>query len=325
MLSIAVKTGARALGVWMTSLGWALVGLLATACGGPAADGTTAIGKRALLDQVNIKLSVQDCPGAVSTIKPLYESADVDNTVRHAMAASYACHAHLNLFDVVTNMVENPSSLAGSGFFQFMSKQFPSSATDPNDRVVEGAQLASDALMSELVPGGAILGSNTYAVAPFNTASMLFSDRTDASNLYLFFVSMAAIGGYENRFGAPSAAAAYLKTVNLPWTSGDLVDANGCGIASSMLNFVDSVGVASRSLSGPVTTVMSALETQFKTAMDAACHVGCLSCAGGGVSCATCPSTLRNRSSCLKTLTDVNSCAAAGMVQAINTLWLTAP
>ena len=113
------------------ALPWlAAVSALATACGAPAMDASTDIGKQAILDQVNQDLSIQDCSDALALIKPVYNSANTDNDVRMAMAESYACAAGFNLFDTVNNLT-NGAGLSGGAFFNFLATAFPSIPATP--------------------------------------------------------------------------------------------------------------------------------------------------------------------------------------------------
>jgi hypothetical protein len=297
----------------------------ALGCGAPAMDGGTWLGKQAILDQVNIHLNRQDCVDAVSLIKPVYNSASTDNDVRKMMAASYACWANLNVLGFMEKITANAALQTGWTFFQFLAEQFPSNSANPNDRAAEGAELAVDALMAMLKPGAVILPSGMIGVGGYNPGSLNYTDRTDDSNLYLFFVSLAGVGALENRYGKPRSDWEYKKTTDLPWTTGDLVDADGCAFASLLTSFVDSMSSASVTLSGDVSTVMANLKTAFSDGINTACATGCGLCAANGVSCSSCPAALRNRSGCAQSTSDAASCAAAGIVTFINASWDTGP
>lgn len=281
----------------------------------PAMDPATPLGKRAILDSVNIALSKEDCGQAIAILKPIYNSEQTDNDIREAMAAAYACEATINVFTLIGELAENASEFTGSGFWDFLARRFPSTA---DDRIVEGAQLAQDALHAIVEPSAVILPSNQYELDSFNPGTLNSVDRTPDANSYLFFVTLAAIGGIESRYGSPDADGKR-GTATLPWTSATAVkasgtaqEADGCAYASAIVNFVDSLGGLASATTGSISTTFSSLQTTFKSGIFAACDMGCTVLCGLS-SCPTCPATLRNRSSCEGTVTDPASCAAAGI------------
>ncbi|OFZ18953.1 MAG: hypothetical protein A2X94_13470 [Bdellovibrionales bacterium GWB1_55_8] len=280
-------------------------------------DTSTIDGRRATLDAAQIHLSEGECTEAIEKLEGIYKSASVDNEVRMITASAYACVANVNFFKMIGELVENSPLLGGGAFWSLLAKLFPSPASDPDDKAVEGAILASDALMATLKPGAVILPESYIDPEGFNPGATLASDRADDANLYLLFVSLAAIGAMENRFGAPDAT--YLGT--LPWQAGDHVDmeTDGCAFASSVLNFVDTVGSVANSSSPELGAALLTLKTGIADGMDAACTAGCFVC---GLVCDGCPITLRNRRSCTGLLTDKNSCAAAGIVNLVNASWV---
>ena len=127
------------------------------------------------------------------------------------MASAYGCDAHINLFSLIGDIAEKSSTLVGGGFWAFLASEFPSTTSD---RVPEAAQLAQDALLSVIDPGAVVLPNEMFNITTFNPASYRVGDRIGDANAYLFFTSMAGMGGLESRYGKP-----------LPWTSadGDLV------------------------------------------------------------------------------------------------------
>jgi hypothetical protein len=134
----------------------------------------------------------------------------------------------------------------------------------------------------------------------------------------LFFVSMAAIGGIENRHGSPYPNGKR-GVATLPWmaptsikATGTSTEADGCAYASAVVNYVDSLEGLASSTTGKIATTFQSLYTTFSSVIYQACDQGCTVICGIS-SCPTCPATLRNRSSCAGTATDPASCAAAGI------------
>jgi hypothetical protein len=100
---------------------FALLGIFSTAgCSAPVEVGSDPIGKQAILDWVDIALSDGNCADAVAKVKPLYDSANVDNNVRMKTASAYACYAEINFFKTVSDIGSNSSAMvanAGAGFW----------------------------------------------------------------------------------------------------------------------------------------------------------------------------------------------------------------
>jgi hypothetical protein len=186
-----------------------------------------------------------------------------------------------------------------------------------------------DALQSVLIPGQVIVPAYETNATTFNPGSTLVSDRTTDSNFYLFFMTLAAIGGLENRYGAPDAS--YNKTQNLPWTTAATVTDDGCEFASAIVNMVDALEASISNMTGGLATGAQNIETAFSATINLACHYGCTNTvppiAGWQASgctvttdCSTCPLSLRDRTQCVFNTvpTDQTSCAAAGIVNMVN-------
>lgn len=125
----------------------------ATGCGSGGFDPSTTRGKNALLDQVRMLLSVEDCSGAIELLKPAYNSKYTDNDVRMLMASTYGCSAQINFFTLMGDIVSNAGSVAGPGLWSFLAKEFPSTSSD---RIPEAGQLAQDALQSVISPSAVV-------------------------------------------------------------------------------------------------------------------------------------------------------------------------
>src|SRR3954469_24023259 len=94
-----------------------LLSLTLAACSVPQNDIGSALGKQAILDEVNGALNVGDCVGALNRILPLYNSGNTDNDVRMITASAYACHANLNFFGFLDSLTQSASGLASSGLW----------------------------------------------------------------------------------------------------------------------------------------------------------------------------------------------------------------
>jgi hypothetical protein len=311
-----------------------VLGLLG--CGAPTPDLSSEDGKQQILDAVNVALTEQNCSAALSLILPLYSSSNTDNDVRLATASAYGCSAGINFFDLTSDLANNATQLAPPLFWSYMAQLFPSTAGA--DHKMEGAFYGMDALQAILNPGTIILPANEVNAGGYNVGSVFVSDRTENSNLYLLYMAMAGIGTAESRYGNPSATN-FNKGNVLPWTTAAAVDANGCGLAASVLNFVDAIGEIESDLPSSIQSALSTTQSAILTGIDQACAYGCSNTLPSGVidtalynptgtwvasgcaavtPCSVCPNALRNRSICTSQASDVNSCAAAGIINFIN-------
>jgi hypothetical protein len=337
---------------WIVLSALSLLSLQLSGCGAPTPDASTELGKRQIIDQANKALTTSDCSTALELLLPVYNSANSDNEIRMMTASAYDCWANINFFKLVGDMVTHGTTLAGSGFWSYASSIFPS--TLGKDHVAEGSLLGQDALLATINPGIPILPSGAINLGSYNVGSVYPADRTDDSNLELIFTAMAGIGSLQNRYGNPNAS--FLPQANppLPWTTAATVSTDGCGYASSVLNFVDGLTQSQNNVPSSVKTAIgyilngpSGSPVTLQQILDAACDFGCMGIkptvdanhsaavvlaldpggnwaltgcnfASGCNTAHQCPSTLRNRSSCTAQATDVNSCAAAGITNFIN-------
>jgi hypothetical protein len=299
----------------------------AAGCGSPSLDLSTQFGKGAIVDEVNDDLSTGNCNGAFIDINPVYESANTDDQIRMLMASTYGCIAGVNFFPDLVSLGKNGANLVSpSAVWAQFAKLFPSTAI--SDKVVEAAEAGSTALMS-IWQAAFVPTDLQITIDQFNTGSMLYTDRTTDSNIYLVFLSMALIGGQENRFGAPDPTT-YAPTASppLPWTTAATVDADGCAYASAVINLIDglkSASVLSGSLANIANTINSVIDGPT-----GACALGCQNSpfpntattgCTAAIPCTSCPLELRDRSQCKGVSTDVVSCAAAGIVNLIGSVW----
>lgn len=276
-----------------------ITAVIGASCGRGALDPTTARGKRAILDQVSLLLSEQDCEAAIALLKPVYDSINTDNDIRMAMASTYGCSAQINFFAFLGEIASNSATIVGGGLWAFVADQFPSTSAD---RIPEAGQLAQDALQAIISPSAVVLSNNLFNSTTFNPAAYNVDDRLPNSTAYLFFTSLATMGGLESRYGNP-----------LPWTDATLIDDDGCAYASAVVNFADSLTGLAAQTTGSLGEAMSGMRDGLQALIYANCDFGCIACgiAGG---CPTCPKELRDRTSCTAAAADPASCAAAGLV-----------
>ena len=250
--------------------------LLLGACSS-ALDGSSALSKQAVIDAVNIALSENDCSKAIGIIEPVFNSANVDNKIRLARASAYACAANFNFFKLVGILEANTAKLQTNEIWNVMTQSFPSDPANVYDRVVEGAAGATDALLASIRPNTVLLTNYLFNSGGPNPESGNYADRTDESNVYLTFLSMASIGGYHNRFGSPDSTS-FKKGNDLPWTTATTagMDTSGCGYASAVVNFADALGGIQNAATGSLATSLDKVRQVFQTLIYGACNAGCL-------------------------------------------------
>jgi hypothetical protein len=278
-----------------------------------------SINKSGVIDSVNRSLSIQDCGSALQQIQPVYQSSQSDNDIRIATASVYGCFAGIQVLPLIQDLIDFPGDIGGSGIWEFLAKEFPSTTTPSDDKKPQAAMNGLDALFAALKPGIVLIPSTLVNSGTSNPGSILATDRIDDSNSYLPFMSMALIGTLQNRYGKSDSS--YHQTVDLPWTTADQTKGDGCAFASALLSLQDGIKFVSASAPSNVATTYGKINTFLSTALDAACNVGCTIICGGSVTCTTCPTNLRDRNSCTGTNTDANSCATAGIIKFVNTSW----
>jgi hypothetical protein len=277
-----------------------------------------AVQKVGAIDAVNIALTTQDCGSALQQILPFYNSAASDNSVRMAMAATYGCYSGIRLLTVIDDLLNFSGEIGGSGFWEFLADEFPS-ITTPDDRKPQAAAAGIDATLATLKPGAFLVSSTTVNITTPNPGSLLAIDRIDDANAYLTFLAMALLGTMENRFSLPTSD--NHQSQDLPWTTYDKTKGDGCNFASGLLNFYDGITFLKEAAPDNISAVYEKIQSFLGSALDQACSAGCTFC-NSSVSCTACPTSLRNRDSCTGESTDVNSCAASGLVLFVNASWL---
>jgi hypothetical protein len=288
----------------------------------PSADPTSELGRSAIAETTLKALDKGDCAAAYIAISPYYLSEYSDNTARMLAASTYGCFANAGALAIslefMNNTIATPTAL-----WAFITEIFPSTATFPSDKVVEYGSLGIDALFSTIAPGTVVIPAETVNAASFNPGSMRVADRVSDANIYLFFMSMAVIGGTHNRYGTPDGA--FLPTTPFPnggWDVATEIDATACEYASAVVNFADGLSeLVTATSGGALGPTIANVQTLVQSALFTACDDGCTGASGTGCAiaagCSGCPMALRSRASCTGVATDASSCAAAGLVRLI--------
>lgn len=276
--------------------------------------------KQAILEAVNAYLTVQNCDAALTQVLPVYGSPNTDNPFRMATSKSYGCVANISFFKVLGDLVSFSGNLGGSGLWEFMAQEFPSTLTPIEDKVLIAAERSLDAAMSAVKPGLILVPSMTVSPNTFNPISLSVDDRITDANSFLTIVGMALMGSLLNRYGEPLPN--FHKTQALPWTTATTVTADGCAFASGLLNFYDGLQAVIASAPASVASRFGTIQTLLGTVITAGCTTACLFTSGCAADkCTGCPLSLRHRDSCRFLVTDVNSCAAAGLTFTVNSSW----
>ncbi len=238
------------------------------------------------------------------------------------MAAAYGCDANLEVLSVVMGLTTFGGNLGGAGFWEFLVKEFPSTAS-PDDRIPQAAENGIDAVRSAVNLGAVIAPSDYINSTSYNPEVLLVSDRISNANTYLTFLSMALMGSLMNRYGAPDSN--YDRTAALPWLTAATTPGDGCAMAAATLDFFDGVTYLASVAPASTAHIFSKISTLLTAGLDVACALGCSVICAGNVTCTSCPLSLRNRASCTGSTSDINSCAAAGLNNFINTSWTGTP
>jgi hypothetical protein len=294
-----------------------------------------------VVSNVTIALNANDCSVALLAALPTYQSKDSTNAVRFSTAQAYACNANVNFFDLLSSL-KTLSGLTGTGaFVKILVNAFPSVETPIDDKIPQNAINSLDALFA-MVRKEAVL-TPTYTIYPssYNPGSLIRSDRESDANFFMVFVSMSLMGSLLYRYGKPdsnnnktvsilpwalavdpssaaSVAAIVGSVTGIPWSTQGTIAQDGCAIVSGFLNFVDGldevIAIATESSGG-----YSGFSTALQSVLNVGCVAGCLAC--GITTCTECPKTLRHYSACNNTAGDLNTCAALGLLSAINASW----
>jgi hypothetical protein len=266
--------------------------------------------KNGIMDLVDLELNVGNCENAYTLLQPVYISTSTDNDIRLKMAAVYGCYARVNVFQILSDMLMFEGDFGGGGLWDFLSEEFVSTS-NPDDKLPIAAENGTDALVATLKLGTLLDPSSTVNSTSNNPGSIIVDDRTSDANTYLAFMSMSLMGSLLSRHGVAK---------ELPWITADDMQGNGCSFVSGLLNYYDGLSFIASAAPSNVGAIISNITNLLVTGLDGACNAGCLLC-GGTVTCDVCPTSLRDRSSCTGSTTDVNSCAGAGVILFVNSSW----
>jgi len=307
------------------------------ACEAPSLDDVDSPGgRRAILDEVAIRLSYEECDQAVNLIEPLYNSSNTDNEVRMLRASAHGCKAGIK-FTAMLSFLQGVTLCSGgncNGIWTALTEHFHIgnyvSPFPARLRIsYSSGNFAVDALHSTLLEG--IVVPNFYKTnrGSSNVGSVLISHREEEANIYLLFTSMATIGNYQNAFGQNASRpfdSTYQKRILLPWegTDNTAMTEDGCSYASAVLNMVDAAVEVDRTLD-------LGIDTALLTALDTACVAKCIAplvaegCALTADECGSaCPDILRDRKVCMGDGTvgvsadTVSLCGARAIIEVIN-------
>jgi len=319
---------------WKGFEGWSAISILFSVfllagCADSAFDITSATDREAMKIEIRSALTRSDCGLAVDLSSRLYDSEYSDNDIRMLHASALGCKAGINLYDAIDEL----TSFGGGNPIGQFARIFPSILTDQK---LESAWVAQDALQAILKPGTVVGSGDQVLFDTRNPGSVLYTDRTDDSNAYAFFVSMAIIGGSLNRFGNPNVGGGYSQGTDLTWTTRAAVvaDTSGtaCGLAAGFLNYFDSFAAIQSSLpsgsSGAISTMLTLIQGPIVDGISGNPLHPCNNIGGmeycktqaTAAECALAKTRLRYRASCSET--PAIGHFAAGMIQCINALWL---
>ena len=305
--------------------------LTTVSCSAPNFDITTLQGRRAIINEVHKRLSSGLCDSAIDLIEPLYNSAYSDNEIRLVRASAHGCRAGINYFDLLNELLQNSGSLTvNGGLWTFLTEYFYNSTQTVLEDRYRSGWFGTDALMAILNSGVVIPTAYQINASTNNKGSILVEHRTNESNLYLIFISMAVVGATQGRYGDPDTTT-YQKNADLSWISTSLMDTEGCAYSSGIVNMLDGINEASDFVGPMISSTLSEIGTAFTAAINQACDLGCqglnpdltasgdANCTFAAGECTPCPNLLRYRFSCADTTTSYqSSCAASGVVRYIN-------
>jgi len=303
----------------------ALFGILAlSSCGTGPWSVSNSTDRSAMVEQIQLDLTNNDCADAITLASQIYNSSYSDNSTRMLYASAQACNAGIVLFDVLNNLTS--ASFTGEDtIIRAFVRLFPSTSSDSR---LASSWYAQDALQAMITPGAVIAPSDEISADVNNPGSDRITDRTLDSSSYLVFTSMAVIGVTLNRYGYANgqspAALSYGKGQSLTWTSKALVQADttgsACALASGFLNLFDSITSVISYLSGSTSSQLQTILTDLESAVTL---VGITQCTLDGYSsteCSAAAQRLRYRGACSEQAAAASY--TAGIIQGINAGWL---
>jgi hypothetical protein len=288
-------------------------------CGAPKMDIESEEGRNAIIDATNLALTQGQCDLAISLIDPLYNSKYTNNNVRLLYASAQGCMASVNYFGLISDLPT--ASISAGGIWTTLTQFFPYTDLPGLNAGWRGIEsLLACINFPDSVASSYRFNSNTD-----NMGSYLVDDRTDDSSSYLIFMTMAVIGRTQNRNGAPNSS--YHKTQNLPWTTAAAMTTEGFQYASAIVNMIDAIHASAGQASGSIQSTLNLIDNVYQNVLKLACENGCTNQALTGCnlsagSCTAtgsfCPLELRWGGNATNLTTDKATCAAAGVVNFIN-------
>lgn len=248
-------------------------------------------------------------------------------------ASAHGCNVGIKLYPLL-DLISTANFSSTTAMLKSFVRLFPSRTA--LDSRLQSTWFMQDTLQTILIPGTVLGASDSVVINSFNTASLLFRDRTDDGNAFLVFAAMAAIGTSLNRNSfLPSddpAALAYTPDVPLPWITEALIEADtvhaGCSLASSFYNMFDAIRAVQNITTGAVSAAFG-LILSAQVALDVAGQTQCGVDAAGdpfpAALCATVPARLRYRDACFESTGNAAkavSSFAAGVIKGIKLGWL---
>ncbi|MBN21560.1 MAG: hypothetical protein CL678_09765 [Bdellovibrionaceae bacterium] len=281
-----------------------------------------------LESRVNSLINIGDCQSAANLIEPYYQSQQSNNKIRRLRASAQGCLAGIEFFSLAFEMSSIGSSCNGvtcTGLWSKIAELF-----DGYENITHlyAGWYTMDSCMAQLtLPSTLVPSSNLVSDGAYNSLSLDPDDRTQESNLYLFMGSMASIGSALNRNGNPNPDQDYAQRTDLPWTTAAAIEGSleGCATAGAILNMSDALSNFPSSVFG---TALDGATEALETLLTAACGQGCLACGQVATNCIPCPTALRHRGTECDDGDDTNvatdnvrACAAAGIIDFLNTNW----
>ncbi len=280
-----------------------------------------ATDREAMKVEIRTALTRGECSKAVSLSSRLFDSRYTDNAIRLLHASALGCVAGIRVFDNVDQF----SSFGGVNAIGQFARIYPSAL---RDQKLESVWLAQDALMAMLNPGTIVGPADQVNTSTTNSGSVLISDRTVDSSVYLLFVSMATIGNTLHRYGAPDSS--YNQGADIPWTSRALVQSDlsgaACGLAAGFLNFFDAFRTVKALISSGAASSLDAfitgIEDPIMNSMAPLNGGGMRECLADAYPQSVCDQVktrLRYRKACSEQAAAASY--AAGIIKAVNLIW----
>ena len=275
-------------------------------------------------DQINIDLTNNDCPDALTLSTQLYQSSYSDNDTRMLYASAQACNVGIQLFQLLDDITAANFSSSTDAVFRVLVKLFPSTSADSR---MQSSWFAQDALQAILNPGAVVAPSDQINFTSYNPASDLASDHTFDANSYMIFMGMAVVGTTLNRSSYTTetpASQSYAPQQLLPWTTLLAVqnDTTGaaCALASGFFNLFDGITQTVGFLSGSTSSQLNLITGTLEDGLSLAGSTQCTSVDHfTAAQCTAAAQRIRDRAACAEV--PAVASFAAGIIFGINQVW----